>query len=88
MESPTAQTPPAPSAQPKKSRKPFAFGGRYLRAMALLAALALVLCGLVALKSLVGRRRLERSFAEFTRASPTLVIKRVGFSKYLARGSL
>ena len=56
--------------------------------MALLAALALVLCGLAALKSLVGRRRLERSFAEFTRASPTLVIKRVGFSKYLARGSL
>ncbi len=56
--------------------------------MAALSALALVLAGLAAIKSLVSQRRLERSFSEFTRSSPTLVIKRVGFSKYLARGSL
>lgn len=69
-----------PSARPGRDR--------LIPAIAALAILAVAVTGVCAARYLANRGRLEKSFGAIAKTYPTLVFRRVKFSKYLARGTL
>jgi hypothetical protein len=80
-----AQTATAEETAVAAPKRAFLTFGRLVAGLSALLLLIVVLClG----KSLVNRVRLSDSFGKLSRACPTLVVERVRFSKYLARGTL